>query len=374
MAAATYTDPGAAPGPPGRVPSLDGLRALAICGVFGLHLHSQAFPGGAIGVDLFFVLSAFLITSILLAEGRARGRPSLRAFYWRRVFRLGPALVVWLALLAAPTAALTSGHEAIGWGTAAVVSYSTNYLEAWSASRIVPAYNQAWSLAIEEQFYLVWPFALIALTCGFAARVRGAALALLVACAAAFVLTAPNYFLPTDHLFALSLGCAAAFFVADGAAGPAGRLVRDARAGGIALAGVLALVLTTPFRGPGVVLAGDICAGVLVTHCALRRGSPAVRLLASAPARWIGERSYGVYLYGLTTMHLVGALTGLPGLTAAPIDIAATGGLVAASHRWVETPLQRRGRSWLARGRPALAPAGADSSRGLVGVQRAHRG
>ena len=186
--------------------SLDGLRALAIAGVYGLHLQGQAFPGGAVGVDLFFVLSAYLITSLLLAERRDTGRIGLRAFYWRRVFRLGPALVVWLAVLAAPTAALQGGTEAIGWGTAAVLSYSTNFLEAWS-SHIVPAYNQGWSLAIEEQFYLLWPLALIWLTSSAGTRLRNVAVAALVTGSATLLLFAPNYFLPTAHLFALALGC-----------------------------------------------------------------------------------------------------------------------------------------------------------------------
>lgn len=125
--------------------SLDGIRAVAITGVFGLHLARQYFPGGAFGVDVFFVLSAYLITSILLRELRHRGRIRFGAFYCRRIFRLGPALVLWLLLLATPTALLQHAGSSISWSTAGALFYFNDFLEAWTR-HVGSAYDQSWSL------------------------------------------------------------------------------------------------------------------------------------------------------------------------------------------------------------------------------------
>ena len=90
---------------PGHVKALDGVRGIAIGSVMLLHSAQAYFPGGAVGVDLFFALSAYLITSLILQEtSDNRGRFSFASFYARRALRLGPALVIWLAIVAAPTA------------------------------------------------------------------------------------------------------------------------------------------------------------------------------------------------------------------------------------------------------------------------------
>ena len=141
----------------GHLDSLDGIRAIAIGGVFLLHADKKYFPGGFLGVDVFFILSSFLITSILLRERQGRGKVDYGAFYWRRFFRLAPALVLWLALIAAPTAILSHQASTIPISTAGALLYFNDFLAAFT-HKLGSAYDQSWSLSVEEQFYLVWPF------------------------------------------------------------------------------------------------------------------------------------------------------------------------------------------------------------------------
>lgn len=163
--------------------------------------------------------------------------------------------------------------------------------------------------------------------------------------------TVGSYFLPTGHLAALSLGCWAAFSTARDRAGRSSPLLRDTR---LAI-GCGAVFLLATFVTPGGVsgelfaVLVDVAATALVLHCTLRTDSVVARLLASPVPRWIGVRSYGVYLYGLTVMQLVPILTHLPLHFAAFVDVFLTATLVAVSYRYVEAPLRTRGRRWLAR-------------------------
>ena len=146
-------------------PALDGLRALAVASVIAYHLGYGWARGGYLGVDTFFVLSGFLITSLLLAEFTCAGRIDLRAFWARRARRLLPALFVVLAAIAAYAAWWAPAEERRqlrGDGLAALL-YSANwrfvlahhsYFDLFAAPSLV---EHTWSLAIEEQFYLLWP-------------------------------------------------------------------------------------------------------------------------------------------------------------------------------------------------------------------------
>ncbi len=191
------------------MPALDGLRACAVAAVFLLHLDQPHFPGGAVGVDVFFVISAYLITGLLLK--RSGELHPYRNFYWRRVFRLYPALVLFVVLAAVTAIAAGQGRRA----PLAVVGsllYVNDLLMAFT-HRIPTGFGQTWSLAVEEQFYLVWaPMLLL----GVSRLRRNVQLGSLVAVAAIgfaflFVHTNWNYFLPTGHLFGLALGCIAAW-------------------------------------------------------------------------------------------------------------------------------------------------------------------
>ena len=148
----------------GYMPALDGIRALAVCAVMLFHSDIPLVSGGFIGVDIFFVLSGFLITSILLKEHEQTGRISLKDFYIRRSLRLLPALVALLLVFVAVSAVY--GDERIlrthFIDALIVLFYSANWARAFDMHP--PDYlGHAWSLSIEEQFYLLWPLILIAI-------------------------------------------------------------------------------------------------------------------------------------------------------------------------------------------------------------------
>jgi peptidoglycan/LPS O-acetylase OafA/YrhL len=140
-----------------RIDSLDGLRALAVLLVFVGHVDQRGLPGGYVGVEVFFVISGYLITALLLHEQRRTGAISLRHFYVRRMLRLWPALLLFVVVVA-PISALDHIGEPAADGTAALL-YLTDF---WAnASEHFSLLLHTWSLAVEEQFYLVWPAVLV---------------------------------------------------------------------------------------------------------------------------------------------------------------------------------------------------------------------
>ena len=156
-----------------HVPELDGLRGIAILSVIVHHqLTPYSLNGGFLGVDLFFVLSGFLITGLLLAEFEKTGKVSLKKFYMRRVLRLGPALFLYLL----GCLVVTYYTQLINFKTELklvliALAYSTNWRLALDWDRSLDPTAIIWSLSIEEQFYLLWPILLIAcLTLGLRRR------------------------------------------------------------------------------------------------------------------------------------------------------------------------------------------------------------
>lgn len=146
----------------GYRPELDGLRALAVIAVMLHHTFVDAAPSGHLGVDLFFVLSGFLITRLALEEHARTGSLDLRAFWRRRAYRLLPAL-----LLALPIVLLWGWviggqvREQTITGSWTSLLYVTNWARATGAIDTAGLMTHAWSLAIEEQFYLLWPLLLV---------------------------------------------------------------------------------------------------------------------------------------------------------------------------------------------------------------------
>ena len=148
----------------GYRPELDGLRGLAVMAVMAYHCDLRRFiPGGFLGVDLFFVLSGFLITALLLREHRRSGRIHLPRFYLRRALRLFPALFVMLVVCCVWAALRTKPDRAavIYRAAALTVCHAANAAPCWSMP--MDLLGHAWSLSLEEQFYLVWPIFLVVL-------------------------------------------------------------------------------------------------------------------------------------------------------------------------------------------------------------------
>ncbi|MDO9589606.1 MAG: acyltransferase, partial [Microcella sp.] len=207
-----------------RLAGLDGLRALAIVLVLAYHLFPGLAPGGFIGVDIFLVVSGYLITALLIAEHRADGRIRLKRFWARRARRLLPALVVVVAVTT--TIAAVIGGDVlvgIGWQLAGALTFSSNWWSIANGSSYLDQtspelFRHFWSLAVEEQFYLLWPLAVIALLAVPLRHLRIALpLAIAVASAVAMALLAGDpavdptpasaaYYSTLTHGFGLLLG------------------------------------------------------------------------------------------------------------------------------------------------------------------------
>ncbi len=363
------------PSPAGRrLPGLDGLRAIAVIGVLLYHAGVGWLPGGFLGVDLFFVISGFLITSLLLSEARLAGHLSLRQFYLRRARRLLPALVVLLAVVAVFMAIFAAADFGQARGDiAAALGYVSNW---WyvlhhrsyfiAAGRPSP-FQHLWSLAVEEQFYLIWPAVLVALV-ATRARLRWiTAVALAGAIGSALWMrvlavrgnvpfdtdSSRLYFGTDTHASALLLGAAAAAVLT----GLAARLERGVAFGVRAacdVVGVVALVAVcwsmhaVDYFRPGLYRGGFLAfaaVGVVVVATASAPGGWLGRALDVAPMRWIGERSYGLYLWHWPVFVYTrpGLDWSLHGPAALAVRLAIVGLLTEVSYRLVEVPLRREG-------------------------------
>ena len=412
--------------PGGRIEGLDGLRAIAVLAVLVYHLIPGALPGGFIGVDVFFVVSGFLITTLLLREIRRSGRVDLVGFWIRRGRRLLPALFAVL-LVALPVAWLVhrdltvdADRQVLG-----ALTFTTNWLEIVAGSSYFDQtaphlLKNLWSLAIEEQFYWLWPVLLVLLiraTGGLrttgrtvagaraamaaAARTRtglalGAAAVSMILMA---VLVRPDvdptrvYYGTDTHLFGLALGVALAFArsAPDGGllAHPTWRRASVA-AGPLALAALLALALTLDESSALTyrlgLQAANVATVVLLAavltpppgRTAAGSGTPLLGLLRLRPLEVVGERSYGLYLWHWPVIVILAqAVPTAPGTWQRWAVLAAcvvvTAAVTEASYRWIEGPVRTLGfRVCAARVRDALrAPRAATrrvASAALAGV------
>ena len=343
----------------GNRPDLDGVRAIAIVAVMGVHAVSRLVPGGLLGVDVFFVVSSFLISTLVLEElTEGDGRYRFREFYWRRAFRLAPALGLWLAVLAWPTALAVGQGDGIATWTAGSLLFVGDVFAA-AGQPNGDAYSHVWSLAVEEQFYLVWPAVLVLVWRRWGQRRLGGWLrAAVLAGYLVRVVTAPlvpgNAFLPAGHLAPLAAGAAAAVLLRS----PRHRALRGFQnhpavavaALVVLLAGFLGYRQLAPVGRPQLQLVVAVAAAVLVLHVCTAQQGLVVRALSWPAVVWVGKRSYGLYLYHRTLTILVPAL--LPSLTlrtAGPVVLLLALVLAAASYRWVERPTMAWGRQWRAR-------------------------
>ncbi|PYM70742.1 MAG: hypothetical protein DME10_18825 [Candidatus Rokuibacteriota bacterium] len=337
----------------GYHPALDGIRAISILAV--MLYHSGLIHGGFLGVDVFFTLSGFLITTLLIEEHAAAERVALRDFYCRRALRLLPALVP-VVIVSGVAMIATAGPARVG-GMSLFVS-------------------------IEEQFYLVWPPVLALLLRRVRARwllVAGLLLAALGSILLRYHLavsgaTGRRFYLGTDaHADPILIGCATACLVSwgyirggsDPSASTRWRWQAAALAAGAVLVAVLVMArLPDDYARRGASTIVAVAAAILIVDV-LRPGSRLVPLLAWSPLVWIGKRSYALYLWHLPVFFLAGALWASGILEYLPSRIVPawviTFAMAAASYRWIEAPALRLKSRFAARpaDRTPVAPSAA---------------
>jgi peptidoglycan/LPS O-acetylase OafA/YrhL len=376
--------------PQGRLsytPALDGMRAFAILAVLGTHYIWNGKPllrAGYLGVDMFFVLSGFLITTLLLAEHDRAGRISLRDFYARRALRLLPLLAV--VLVVAMLVLMVTHPGSPGRPSWPVIGSTAFYIANWSHiwhSGHEGFLSPAWSLAIEEQFYLVWPLVVMGLLAlGFGRRTL-AALAVAGAAAAVFwrhhILTSPPrpatfaqyyswftfrhptlavdvhatrfnrvYFGTDTRADMLLVGCALAIVLGFVAV----RLTARTRAG-IHVVGALAAVVVVLFLVDVISTSGnwienwgavafELCVAAVIAAVMINSAGLLARFLGWRPFVWIGRRSYGIYLVHLFVFQVIHKhLKWLGGYGSLVVEMMLVFLIAAISFRFLETPALR---------------------------------
>jgi peptidoglycan/LPS O-acetylase OafA/YrhL len=342
----------------GYRPGLDGLRAIAVAAVFLYHSRIDWMPGGFLGVDLFFVLSGYLITSLLLVEWDARNRIDLRRFWARRARRLLPALVVVVlaALILGAIFARSDLARTRGDAVSSLLYYTNWHLILANHSYFVRMGNPSllqhlWSLAVEEQFYLVWPLLLVpGLVLVGRRRLPFLVVAGIVGSTALmWALYKPSdpsrvYYGTDTRAFLLLMGILLALLW------PAIERLRRALPL-LELLGVMALIASvllfrqmedfnpTLYRGGD--LAAAFCFAVLIAAVA-HPETGIGQALGVAPLRWLGERSYGIYLWHWPVVELMRPGVDIPWTGPGVVIVQATIVLSAAalSYRYVEQPIR----------------------------------
>ena len=375
----------------GYRPALDGLRGLAILAVVGHHVGAlllptswgpDLLPAGFLGVDVFFALSGFLITTLLLERRAEPGR--VRRFYVRRALRLLPAVGVLLGVATAVALATGASPTRTANTVLVVATYTTNWA-ALEGVKVLPQLTHLWSLALEEQFYLLWPAVLWALLALGARRRVLVAVALGLALASAtwraFLwehrdLGPRLYFRSDARADVLLLGAALALVPLE----RLGALPRRVRLGA-ALAGLVVLAVSVQTLDVGsawLYLGGftavGVASGALVV-LALRADTGPARALAARPLVAVGLVSYALYLWHFPIFVLVrDHLGGVPWPGRVVVGVGGAALASWASRRWVELPALAlkerltgsRSRRGPAAPAPAPRPGGAGASSGRV--------
>lgn len=358
----------------GRVGGLDGLRTLAVTMVLVYHVAPDLLPGGSVAVDVFFTISGFVITRLLLAEYARTGGINLPSFYWRRWLRLVPAL---LAVCAACVAlALTTQLWAFegAWVAAGLAGmFVVNIVRAGEAgpySDVTGPLAHTWSLGVEEQFYLLWPLAFLFLLRWF--RARAVLLCTAALCALPvlwrYVLWNPDaahrIYNGTDTRADQLLAGALVAMVLARLRADDPRLERLRTWAGRLACPALGLLLLVAWKVPVTgdagawtaawytvgFLAVTAASATLVAGLELRPDARLSRVLSLAPLAWVGRNlSYGMYLWHYPIVRLLASIGVEDGRLSATVVLTTVMALL--SYALVEAPLQRRGR----RNRPAAA-------------------
>ncbi|HYJ68746.1 MAG TPA: acyltransferase family protein [Nocardioidaceae bacterium] len=349
------------------VPGLDGLRALAVIAVLGYHFAIPQMSGGLLGVSIFFTLSGFLITSILVSTWERTGSLELRRFWLHRARRLLPALVVVLVVVLAVTVITDAGSLSKRWGEAVSAIF---YVNNWATIAGDGSYfdnfagpqplEHLWSLAIEEQFYLVWPLLLLLLVRRLSGRLVDVAKVTIGLAAASFVLMAILAQPALDNTRAyegtdtrageLLVGAALALVYRPSRVRtlpPAGvRIVVDA-VGLAALGAMMLMVVSTSFYSLSLYRGGFLLlslATALVVAVVSYPGSLLGSAFGVPPLRWIGERSYGIYLWHMPVVAFTppSLLDGVS-VPLVVLQVALTLALAALSWQLIENPIRQHG-------------------------------
>ena len=344
------------------VPGLDGLRAVAVLAVIAFHLNFSWAGGGLLGVGVFFVISGYLITDLLASEFHRRGGIALGMFWIRRARRLLPALFVmlfvtvgWVTLFdRAQLPAMRSDvlpalfYYSNWWFVFQHVSYFAKFGPPTPVGHL-------WSLAIEEQFYLIWPFVMLAMLKWL--RSRQAMIALILAAAFGSMIEMAvlfhQYADPTriydgtdTRAFALLIGAALALALPRNRVYPpvtvGARRLLDA-VGVVALVGIFAMFWRTGEYDPFLYRGGMVMLSVLTAMVIAVVVHPGARFghwLGFEPLRWIGERSYGIYLWHYPVIILTTPANAAPNPARALLQTSASIGLAALSWRYIEQPVR----------------------------------
>src|SRR5438270_9100376 len=357
-----------------RVASLDGVRGLALVAVLGYHAAPGLFPGGFLGVDIFFVLSGFLLTTLLLGEAQRTGTIDRLDYAVRRIRRIAPALLVLLAALVVivPLAVPNDAHRLPGDVVSSVLGFTNWHLirdgSSYFAQAGRPSFvRHLWSIAVEVQFYVLCPF-LVAWLARRRAKVAVGALLAAIAASATLMgvlYASPDpsraYFGTDTRIHALLVGCLVAVLLPSlpsfwrWIAGPRPSIHRQNMFGGGALLVCVLFFLLGGERSrlmyPAGFLAVEAATGVMVA-VALAPGVLA-NLFVRRDMRWLGVRSYGIYLWHWPIVVLVRPGTNAD-WPAVPAAVAIVGGglvLGALSYRYVERPFLRAARRPMHRAR-----------------------
>ncbi len=359
---------------------LDGVRAIAVLLVLVYHFWPQYLPGGMIGVDIFFVISGYLITALLLREGAYTGKMDIVSFWVRRLRRLVPAFAL-LTLVVGSLALLVGGDAQVGLGRQILgaFTYSSNWLLIWAGNDYFTQTSPElmtnfWSLAVEEQFYLFWPVVMVFVFMFTAkwwqrALAPGAlgALSLLAAVVLGLLgaSTTRLYYGTDTHLYGLMLGVLLAMMIpwsmyppiddrlypvvgyGNGIWGWLRQLV-----GWVSLAAVLPFALTLSDHSSWLMPWG-LLVGSLLGMGMIQALLPDVRggtsglfrsLLSLAPLRWIGQRSYGIYLWHWPLMVLAHYTFGAARSPWVNVGVLLLTLIVAGlSYMYVEQPVRQLG-------------------------------
>jgi peptidoglycan/LPS O-acetylase OafA/YrhL len=338
-------------------PALDGIRAAAVVAVFAYHLGLDDFEGGYFGVDAFFVLSGFLITTLLLKEWNQTRTISLTAFWVRRARRLLPALLLMLVGVSLWAAVVVPGHELspLRGDSLATLFYGANWRYIvdeqayFTLAGAASPLRHTWSLAIEEQFYLLWP--LIAYACLRLARGRRWLLG--VVCVGGAMVsylwmrelfgTDPDraYYGTDSRAYQLLIGGALAVLLMHWKQRT--RLERVAvHVAGFIGALVFLRAITAGYTSPSGFMLFTLSIAAVITSVIRPERTPLRVVLSLTPIVWVGRISYGLYLWHWPVIVLTApSRTGLEGTRLQVLQVALTFGLATASFYLVERPIRR---------------------------------